>query len=47
MTEYAKQKEAAGEPFIMKDFFEEFNDAGNIPVELIRREMIGKEKGIN
>ena len=46
MTEYAKQKEAAGEPFIMKDFFEEFNDAGNIPVELIRREMIGKEKGI-
>jgi len=47
MTEYAKQKEVAGEPFIMKDFFEEFNDAGNIPVELIRREMIGKEKGIN
>ena len=47
MTEYAKQKEAAGEPFIMKDFFEEFNDAGNIPVELIRREMIGEEKGIN
>ena len=47
MTEYAEQKEAAGEPFIMKDFFEEFNDAGNIPVELIRREMIGEEKGIN
>ena len=47
MTEYAEQKDAAGEPFIMKDFFEEFNDAGNIPVELIRREMIGKEKGIN
>ena len=47
MTEYAEQKDAAGEPFIMKDFFEEFNDAGNIPVELVRREMIGKEKGTN
>ena len=44
LAEYAEQKEAAGEPFIMKDFFKEFNSAGNIPVELVRWEMINKEK---
>ena len=44
LAEYAEQKEAAGEPFIMKDFFKEFNGAGNIPVELVRWEMINKEK---
>ena len=44
LAEYAEQKKAAGEPFIMKDFFKEFNSAGNIPVELVRWEMINKEK---
>ena len=44
LAEYAEQKEAAGEPFIMKDFFKEFNSAGNIPVALVRWEMINKEK---
>ena len=44
LAEYAEQKEAAGEPFIIKDFFKEFNSAGNIPVELVRWEMINKEK---
>ena len=44
LAEYAEQKEAVGEPFIMKDFFKEFNSAGNIPVELVRWEMINKEK---
>ena len=44
LAEYAEQKEAAGEPFIMKDFFKEFNSAGNIPVELVRWEMTNKEK---
>jgi len=44
LAEYAEQKEAAGEPFVMKDFFKEFNSAGNIPVELVRWEMINKEK---
>ena len=45
LAEYVEQKESAGEPFIMKDFFEEFNGAGNIPVELVRQEMINKESG--
>jgi len=44
LAEYVEQKEAGGEPFVMKDFFEEFNGAGNIPVELVRLEMIEKEK---
>ncbi len=30
--------------FKEEDFFEEFNGAGNIPVELVRLEMIEKEK---
>ena len=47
LAEYAEQKEAAGEPFIMKDFFEEFNGAGNIPVELVRWEMINEEEDDN
>ena len=47
LAEYVEQKEAGGETFIMKDFFEEFNSAGNIPVELVRWEMINKEKGEN
>ena len=44
LAEYVEQIEAGGEPFVMKDFFEEFNGAGNIPVELVRLEMIEKEK---
>ena len=44
LAEYAEQKEAAGEPFIMKDFFKEFNSAGIIPVDLVRCEMINKDK---
>jgi len=47
LAEYAEQKEAAGEPFIMKDFFEDFNSAGNIPVELVRWEMINEEEDDN
>ena len=43
LAEYAEQKAAADEPFIMKEFFEAFNGAGNIPVELVRWEMINKE----
>ena len=28
----------------MKDFFKKFNDAGNIPVELVRWEMTGNKQ---
>jgi hypothetical protein len=33
--------ETEGKPFVLKDFLNRFNNAGNIPVELIRQEMIG------
>ena len=46
LAEYVEQKEAAGEKFILKDFFEEFNSAGNIPVELVRWEIINEENAL-
>lgn len=39
ITEWAEQLEKRGEPFVLKDFFRIFNDAGNIPVELVRWDM--------
>ena len=41
LTEWAEQLEEQGKPFVMKDFFQAFNDAGNIPVELVRWQMTG------
>ena len=41
IAEYAEMKESNGQPFIMKDFMEEFNNTGNIPVELLRWDMTG------
>jgi hypothetical protein len=43
VTEWAKQLEEQGNPFVMKDFFRAFNDAGNIPVELVRWQMTGNK----
>tara|TARA_Y100001001_G_scaffold161873_1_gene187226 strand:+ start:516 stop:2144 length:1629 start_codon:yes stop_codon:yes gene_type:complete len=43
VTEWAKQLEEQGKPFVMKDFFRAFNDAGNIPVELVRWQMTGNK----
>jgi len=39
ITEWAEQLEKRGKPFVLKDFFRIFNDAGNIPVELVRWDM--------
>jgi len=44
MAEYAEQIEGQGKQFVMKDFFKKFNDAGNIPVELVRWEMTGNKQ---
>ncbi len=41
LTEWAEQLEEQGKPFVLKDFFQAFNDAGNIPVELVRWQMTG------
>ena len=40
----AEQKEAAGQPFVLRDFFQEVNDIGAIPVTLVEQEMLGSEK---
>ena len=47
MTEWAEQLEEQGQPFVMKDFFQEFNDTGNIPVELVRWQMTGNKPNYN
>ena len=47
MTEWAEQLEEQGQPFVMKDFFQEFNDTGNIPVELVRWQMTGNKQNNN
>ena len=41
MAESAHQLETEGKTFILKDFLRKFNDAGNIPVELVRWEITG------
>ena len=41
MAEWSEILEENGKPFIMKDFMEAFNNAGNIPVELVRWDMTG------
>ena len=44
IAEYAEQVEGQGKQFVMKDFFKKFNDAGNIPVELVRWEITGNKQ---
>ena len=41
LAEWSEQLEEQEKPFVMKDFFKAFNDAGNIPVELVRWQMTG------
>ena len=40
MTEYAEKLETEKKVFTLKEFLNAFNNAGNIPVELIRQEMV-------
>ena len=42
IAEYAEIKEKDGEPFVMEYFMKEFNNTGNIPVELLRWDMTNK-----
>jgi len=46
MMEYAKMKEDKGENFVLKDFFDEMNRIGNIPVSLGQWEITGKKPDI-
>ncbi len=43
MAAYARQKENQGVPFKLKDFFDELNAIGNIPISLGRLQMTGSE----
>ena len=43
MAAYARQKENQQEPFKLKDFFDELNAIGNIPISLGRFQMTGEE----
>ena len=43
IAEYAEMKERDEKSFIMKDFMREFNNVGNIPIELLRWDMTGKK----
>ena len=43
MTEYSRQQEFQGKPFVLRDFMDRFNNDGMIPVPLMEAEMIGKE----
>ena len=39
MADYAKMKEEKGKPFILRDFMDELNGAGGIPLSLVRWQM--------
>jgi Bacterial protein of unknown function (DUF885) len=43
LTEYSHQRELKGEPFVLRDFLESFNQQGMIPVSLMERDMIPAE----
>jgi len=43
MAEYAEKLEKEGKIFSLKEFFDAFNNTGNIPVELVRWEMTGNK----
>ncbi len=46
MGEYSKVLAERGETFVMKEFFDTFNDAGNIPISLVRWQMTGLDDEI-
>jgi len=46
MMDYARLMEAKGVPFQMKDFFDQFNAIGNIPMTLVHWEMTGVDAGL-
>ncbi|MEX0300309.1 MAG: hypothetical protein AB3N28_14640, partial [Kordiimonas sp.] len=46
LADYGKQKEDAGEPFKLREFFDELNAIGGIPIALGRYEMTGLDDEI-
>lgn len=46
MGEYSKMLEERGEGFVMADFFDKLNEAGSIPISLVRWQMTGLDDEI-
>lgn len=46
LADWTRQREAAGEPAHLRDFFDQLHDAGNIPISLGRWEMTGLDDGV-
>lgn len=46
LAAFARKKELAGEEFRLKDFFDQLNAIGNIPISLGRWEMTGEQLGL-
>lgn len=47
MAEFAKMKESKQQPFRVKDFFDQLNDIGSIPISLGHWEMTGNKSVLN
>jgi len=47
MAEFARMKESKKEPFLMKDFFDQLNAIGNIPISLGHWQMTGNSEHLN
>ncbi|MGB5462404.1 MAG: hypothetical protein WBM92_03485 [Aureibaculum sp.] len=46
MADFAKMKESHNEPFVLKEFFDQLNAIGNIPISLGRWEMTGMDEDL-
>ena len=46
MADFAKMKESHNEPFVLKEFFDQLNTIGNIPISLGRWEMTGMDEAL-
>ena len=40
LTEYAEKLEKENKEFTLKDFFKKFNESGNIPIDLVKFEIL-------
>jgi hypothetical protein len=46
LADFAKMKESKNEPFVLKDFFDQLNSIGNIPISLGHWQMTGQNQNI-
>ena len=40
LTEYAHQQDQSGQPFVLRDFIDRFNNEGIIPIPLMEEELV-------